>query len=51
MITQGSLNVFLLSEKDWVEQHKAEIFSSWAKHRITEQYKSNFHYSRMLAAS
>jgi hypothetical protein len=44
-------NLVLLSQKDWVEQHKAEIVNSWAKHRITEQYKSNSHYSRLLAAS
>lgn len=40
-----------LSEKEWVEQRQTEIFSSWAKHRIAQQYKSNSHYPRMLAAS
>ena len=40
-----------LSQKDWVEQRKAEIIRRWAKHRITERYKSNSHSSRMLAAS
>ncbi len=44
-------NLVPLSEKDWVEQRKTEIFSSWAKHQIAEWYKSNSHYSRMLAAS
>jgi hypothetical protein len=44
-------NIVLLSEKDYIEQRKSEIFSNWAKHRITERYKSNSHYSRMLAAS
>jgi hypothetical protein len=44
-------NLVPLSQKDWVEQHKAEIVNSWAKHRITERYKSNSHYSRLLAAS
>jgi len=44
-------NVVLLSENEWVEQRQTEIFSNWAKHQIAEQYKSNSHYSRMLAAS
>lgn len=44
-------NLVPLSQKDWVEQHKAEIISRWAKHRIAERYKSRSHYSRMLAAS
>jgi hypothetical protein len=44
-------NLVPLAEKDWVEQRKTEIFSSWAKHQTAEQYKSNSHYSRMLAAS
>jgi hypothetical protein len=50
-ILKNDSNLVLLSQKDWVEQHKAEIVKSWAKHRITEQYKSNSHYSRLLAAS
>lgn len=40
-----------LSQKDWVEQRKAEIIRRWAKHRIAERYKSNSHSSRMLAVS
>ena len=44
-------NVVLLSEKEWVEQRKAEIFSNCTKDEIAERYKSNSHYSRMLAAS
>ena len=40
-----------LSQKDWVEQRKADIISRWAKHRIAGWYKLNSHYSRMLAAS
>ncbi|HEY9666723.1 MAG TPA: DUF4388 domain-containing protein [Coleofasciculaceae cyanobacterium] len=44
-------NLVPLSEQEWVEQRNTEIFSNWAKHQITEQYKSNSHYSRILAAS
>jgi hypothetical protein len=44
-------NLVPLLEKDWVEQRKAEIFSNRVKHQIAERYKSNSHYSRMLAAS
>jgi hypothetical protein len=44
-------NLVPLSQKDWVEQHKAEIGSRWIKHRIAERYKLNSRYSRMLAAS
>ncbi|HEY9730214.1 MAG TPA: DUF4388 domain-containing protein [Chroococcales cyanobacterium] len=44
-------NLVPLSQKDWVEQHKAEIGSRWTKHRIAERYKLNSRYSRMLAAS
>ncbi len=34
-------NLVPLSEKDWVEQRKAEIFGNGAKHQIAEWYKSN----------
>jgi predicted adenine nucleotide alpha hydrolase (AANH) superfamily ATPase len=44
-------NLVPLSEKEWVEQRKTEIFSNWEKHQIAEQYKSNSHYSRTLVAS
>jgi hypothetical protein len=44
-------NIVPLSQEDWVEQRKAEIISNRTKHRIAERYKSNSHYSRMLAAS
>jgi hypothetical protein len=44
-------NLVPLSEKEWVEQRKAEIFSSRVKYQIAERYKSNSHYSRMLATS
>jgi hypothetical protein len=44
-------NLVPLSQKDWVEQRKTEIFGNRAKYQFAEQYESHSHYSRMLAAS
>jgi hypothetical protein len=44
-------NLVLLSEKEWVEQRRTEIFSNRAKDQFAEWYKSNSHYSRQLTAS
>ena len=44
-------NLVPLSEKDWVEQRKTEIFCNRAKYQFAEWCTSNSHYSRMLTAS